>query len=586
MSRDTPLRLPRLPTEATVVLRKRLILGDFSRVSIAERSFHPNYISESRPYRDCSPSLDPVQMETEEKGLRGRVHKLKPQKRRTASQTASSEVLDLSTSQKQIVRRPKLKPEFNSQVRSYLSSTFSRAIRRSNGLPTSLKDHGYKFYVGFGNNDQLVSLLLKRRWYWTRVDNSTLADFIWTQNRSAEIIQRLPVSDLTLTLAPLSLHTQKRLPRALISQVKQRNSGLALITSSPNYQLYQDVTPAFPFRLYNRLDKTHQITSKKCLFLNIKQYYEERNCDPFEAIPMSFLIENAGEIGEFQTEFERRKGRNLWIVKPGENTNCGYGIHVTADLATIKSLVKSANHSLHRSFIIQKYIENPLLISHRKFDIRCYGLITTFHSHVQGYFYHDGYLRTSSKEFTLSNVEDRFIHLTNDAVQKTSEDYGRFENGNKLSYPEFEKYLRNFHSKVDFWKDIWTQIRQLTIDSMHATWSKLDPSHRCYTFEILGYDFMVDEDYKVWLIEVNTNPCLALSAPYLAKVIPEMLDNAFRIVLDPYFPEPVSKKHLQEWASQPFENRFELVFSSSHINPAVSHEELSDYSADSSVSPA
>lgn len=33
------------------------------------------------------------------------------------------------------------------------------------------------------------------------------------------------------------------------------------------------------------------------------------------------------------------------------------------------------------------------------------------------------------------------IHLTNDAVQKNSADYGKYEPGNKLSYNEFQLYL-------------------------------------------------------------------------------------------------------------------------------------------------
>ena len=33
------------------------------------------------------------------------------------------------------------------------------------------------------------------------------------------------------------------------------------------------------------------------------------------------------------------------------------------------------------------------------------------------------------------------IHLTNDAVQKKGEDYGKFEAGNKLSYADFQAYL-------------------------------------------------------------------------------------------------------------------------------------------------
>mgnify|MGYP003389581112 CR=1 FL=1 len=33
-----------------------------------------------------------------------------------------------------------------------------------------------------------------------------------------------------------------------------------------------------------------------------------------------------------------------------------------------------------------------------------------------GYWYEEGYFRTSSDAFTLNNIENTFIHLTNDAV--------------------------------------------------------------------------------------------------------------------------------------------------------------------------
>ena len=39
---------------------------------------------------------------------------------------------------------------------------------------------------------------------------------------------------------------------------------------------------------------------------------------------------------------------------------------------------------------------------------------------------------------------------------------------------------------------------------------------------------MIDDLKKVWLIEVNTNPCLALSSSLLARLIPNMIENAFR----------------------------------------------------------
>jgi len=63
--------------------------------------------------------------------------------------------------------------------------------------------------------------------------------------------------------------------------------------------------------------------------------------------------------------------------------------------------------------------------------------MTSVNGIVKGYFYEEGYLRTSSSEFSLYDLSDLFVHLTNDAIQKKNEDYGKFENGNKISYDNF-----------------------------------------------------------------------------------------------------------------------------------------------------
>lgn len=46
---------------------------------------------------------------------------------------------------------------------------------------------------------------------------------------------------------------------------------------------------------------------------------------------------------------------------------------------------------------------------------------------------------------------------------------------------------------------------------------------------------MIDEDFRIYLIEVNTNPCLETSCPLLARIISEMLENSFKIAFDPIF---------------------------------------------------
>jgi hypothetical protein len=54
-------------------------------------------------------------------------------------------------------------------------------------------------------------------------------------------------------------------------------------------------------------------------------------------------------------------------------------------------------------FVLQKYIEKPLLIDERKFDIRLLVLVDSCNLTDQKcYLFKEGYIRTSSHKFTLS----------------------------------------------------------------------------------------------------------------------------------------------------------------------------------------
>ncbi len=90
-----------------------------------------------------------------------------------------------------------------------------------------------------------------------------------------------------------------------------------------------------------------------------------------------------------------------------------------------------------RNFIIQKYIESPLLLEKRKFDIRVWVLVT---HNLEIFFCREGYIRTSSESFDLSEqgLSNYYIHLTNTAIQKNSENYGQFEKGNQISFDDFQ----------------------------------------------------------------------------------------------------------------------------------------------------
>ena len=56
----------------------------------------------------------------------------------------------------------------------------------------------------------------------------------------------------------------------------------------------------------------------------------------------------------------------------------------------------------------------------------------------------------------------------------------------------------------------------------------MNSNKKDYCFEVFGLDYLIDENFKVWLIEANTNPCLEISAPLLGRLIPSLLENVFR----------------------------------------------------------
>ena len=54
-------------------------------------------------------------------------------------------------------------------------------------------------------------------------------------------------------------------------------------------------------------------------------------------------------------------------------------------------------------------------------------------------------------------------------------------------------------------------------------------------FELFGYDFIIDANYGLWLIEVNTNPCLEESSALLSRYIPRMVNDMLKLTVDTVF---------------------------------------------------
>ena len=478
------------------------------------------------------------------------------------------------------------------KARSQLIKDIGTQVNKSNGLSivnSEEASQGFRYFLGSGNNSKLVKQLLSSRWWWTRVsqEEKETANFFWTQWKEWPVINSLTcltslkheaeqtpiVSIETKTkYSPASFNNMLTTPKLV--DLAPLGYDLIFKSSSFTHLANTQVYSSSGLKVHNKLEHNYHLSNKKALFYNLVNYYKALNKDPFDVTPLTFHI----KTGEYDPEFEKfqekfkefesavdesgKKIANLWIVKPGENSNRGNGISVVNDIPSVKQELRHkppASPDPH-TFIIQKYLEKPYLVNRRKFDIRCYAMITSLNGLIQGYYYQEGYIRTASKTFSLVS-NNKFVHLTNDAVQKKSEDYGKFEKANKMSYIDFQRYLDSHHPvKVNFFNEILPEIKNIIQDTIKAVYLKIDINKRAHCFEVFGYDFLLDSSLKPWLLEVNTNPCLELSSPHLARIIPAMLDNSFRIAIDPIFPEPGNSKKVNTEVLS--ENKYELIFNS------------------------
>ena len=66
-------------------------------------------------------------------------------------------------------------------------------------------------------------------------------------------------------------------------------------------------------------------------------------------------------------------------------------------------------------------------------------------------------------------------------------------------------------------------------------------------FELFGYDFILGEDYKPYLLEINTNPGYEESSPLIKMLIPRMIDDALRLTIDKAFERNDNYRHSSQF---------------------------------------
>lgn len=315
--------------------------------------------------------------------------------------------------------------------------------------------------------------------------------------------------------------------------------------------------PGAPKQLVNRLKGNAGISVKDRLCLNLRKYSKAAKLEKALA-PLAFVLTGPPEgENELKADWElmafrdaaaahKLRGETMWIAKPAK-LNRGRGIQVFNSAKQVEKFLSS--RSWKNPWVVQKYIENPLLLAGRKFDIRQLVLVTPSQSSggiaQRVYMYRDSYVRTSSVVYNPSHefTKDTSMHLVNDAVQSKFETYGMFEDSNKLSFPEFDDVLKQnplANGKVlTVEDDLWPAMR-LTVSHIFrcalSSFAAAPPGGAM--FELFGLDFMVDDTGRLLLIEVNTQPALGRHGHVLQDLMPRMMEEVVQKAIDPLFPPP------------------------------------------------
>ncbi|CAL6044519.1 Tubulin_tyrosine ligase [Hexamita inflata] len=241
------------------------------------------------------------------------------------------------------------------------------------------------------------------------------------------------------------------------------------------------------------------------------------------------------EANTLLEEFERIFGKNVnayqngWICKPAGKSR-GRGIYVASELKEILLQKVQPDENLPEEdkidpqdvYIVQKYIERPLLIDNKKFDIRCWFLVTKTQP-IQMWMWCAPYLRIASNDYS-SDYNNTFAHLTNNSIQKYATNF----KGNMMHLKQFCQIIDKTNQDQ---MEKQLLLKMATIGKTVIQCSEQFINQTNNTFELLGFDFLIDELLNIWLLEVNSTPTLEYSTEVVTELVNKAAEGWVEILL-------------------------------------------------------
>lgn len=255
-----------------------------------------------------------------------------------------------------------------------------------------------------------------------------------------------------------------------------------------------------PWQRLNHYPKSTGVTKKDCLARNLKRMKGVHGTGVYNFSPIAFNLPN--DYTRYVAEYGRLKQQHnesrslLWICKPADMSR-GRGIFIFRDISELQ---------YDCSAVVQRYIANPMLIGGYKFDLRIYVAVPSFHP-LTIYLYEEGIVRFSTEKYDVNAISNIFAHLTNTSINKHSPSYTTDKEyigpGCKWTLTQLRHFFHQNHVNDNI---LWIRILNIVILTVLIQAPQVPKCSNC--FELYGFDILIDENLKPWLLEVNFSPSL------------------------------------------------------------------------------
>lgn len=288
----------------------------------------------------------------------------------------------------------------------------------------------------------------------------------------------------------------------------------------------------------NHFRNHYELTRKDLTVKNLKRMKKalerEDKMDEaakFDFIPATFSL--PADFGLFEVEYKKNPN-SIWIMKPPAKAQ-GKGIFLFTKLSQINEWRKDYKWGNKdgkdkdavqpEPYLAQRYVDNPHLVGGKKYDLRIYALVTSF-SPLIVWLYRSGFARFCHHRYDLKNVENTFIHVTNVAVQKTNPRYTA-QSGCKWGIRNLKQYLVSTVGQ-DATTQLFGEIQWLILRTLIGVQKVM--MHDKHAFELYGYDVLIDDTLKPWLMEANSSPAFTAETPADYHLKFNLIEDTFNIV--------------------------------------------------------